>query len=121
MRARCQSDERPFTFADLTDAIMLGAVERVRAKMMTVVAIMACLFAILWSTGTGSEVMQRIVVPMIGDMVSSALLVLFTDKVQMVGSMVGQRPCLNKTFYKTVTCGSLRLRHILTQLNDFDQ
>jgi copper/silver efflux system protein len=55
---------------------MLGAVERVRPKMMTVVAIMAGLVQILWSTGTGSEVMQRIAVPMIGDMVSSTVLTL---------------------------------------------
>ena len=55
---------------------MLGAVERVRPKMMTVVAIMAGLVPILWSTGAGSEVMQRIAVPMIGGMVSSTLLTL---------------------------------------------
>ncbi len=55
---------------------MLGAVERVRPKMMTVVAIMAGLLPILWSTGTGSEVMQRIAVPMIGGMVSSTVLTL---------------------------------------------
>ena len=55
---------------------MIGAVERVRPKMMTVVAIMAGLLPILWSTGTGSEVMQRIAVPMIGGMVSSTLLTL---------------------------------------------
>jgi Cu(I)/Ag(I) efflux system membrane protein CusA/SilA len=55
---------------------MVGAVERVRPKMMTVVAIMAGLLPILWSTGTGSEVMQRIAVPMIGGMVSSTLLTL---------------------------------------------
>jgi len=67
---------RPFTKGDLYQAIMLGAVERVRPKMMTVVAIMAGLVPILWSTGTGSEVMQRIAVPMIGGMVSSALLTL---------------------------------------------
>jgi Cu(I)/Ag(I) efflux system membrane protein CusA/SilA len=65
-----------FTRADLNSAIMLGAVERVRPKMMTVVAIMAGLLPILWSTGTGSEVMQRIAVPMIGGMVSSTLLTL---------------------------------------------
>ncbi len=65
-----------FTRTDLDDAIMLGAVERVRPKMMTVVAIMAGLIPILWSTGTGSEVMQRIAVPMIGGMVSSTLLTL---------------------------------------------
>jgi Cu(I)/Ag(I) efflux system membrane protein CusA/SilA len=65
-----------FTRADLYRAIMLGAVERVRPKMMTVVAIMAGLLPILWSTGAGSEVMQRIAVPMIGGMVSSTLLTL---------------------------------------------
>ena len=55
---------------------MVGAVERVRPKMMTVVAIMAGLLPILWSTGSGSEVMQRIAVPMIGGMVSSTVLTL---------------------------------------------
>ncbi|WP_158810916.1 efflux RND transporter permease subunit [Beijerinckia sp. L45] len=65
-----------FTRVDLNAAIMLGAVERVRPKMMTVVAIMAGLLPILWSTGTGSEVMQRIAVPMIGGMVSSTALTL---------------------------------------------
>jgi Cu(I)/Ag(I) efflux system membrane protein CusA/SilA len=44
--------------------------------MMTVVAIMAGLLPIMWSSGTGSEVMQRIAVPMIGGMVSSTLLTL---------------------------------------------
>ncbi|MCI4677363.1 CusA/CzcA family heavy metal efflux RND transporter [Rhodoblastus acidophilus] len=67
---------QPFTRADLHDAIMRGAVERVRPKMMTVAAIMAGLVPILWSTGAGSEVMQRIAVPMIGGMTSSTLLTL---------------------------------------------
>jgi copper/silver efflux system protein len=62
--------------ADLRLAIMTGAVERVRPKMMTVVAIMAGLLPILWSTGTGSEVMRRIAVPMVGGMISSTLLTL---------------------------------------------
>jgi Cu(I)/Ag(I) efflux system membrane protein CusA/SilA len=70
------SEGRAFTKVDLREAIMLGAVERVRPKMMTVVAIMAGLVPILWSTGAGSEVMQRIAVPMIGGMVSSTLLTL---------------------------------------------
>jgi Cu(I)/Ag(I) efflux system membrane protein CusA/SilA len=61
---------------DLYDAIMNGAVERVRPKMMTVVAIMAGLLPIMWNTGTGSEIMQRIAVPMIGGMISSTLLTL---------------------------------------------
>ena len=67
---------RQLTRDDLYAAIMEGAVERVRPKMMTVVAIMAGLLPILWSTGTGSEVMQRIAVPMIGGMVSSTVLTL---------------------------------------------
>ena len=64
------------TRADLYEAIMEGAVERVRPKMMTVVAIMAGLLPIMWSTGAGSEIMQRIAVPMIGGMISSTLLTL---------------------------------------------
>jgi copper/silver efflux system protein len=75
-RAECAAAHRPFTRADLNAAVMRGAVERVRPKMMTVVAIMAGLLPIMWSTGTGSEVMQRIAVPMIGGMVSSTLLTL---------------------------------------------
>jgi copper/silver efflux system protein len=61
---------------DLEQAITAGAVERVRPKMMTVTAIMAGLLPILWSHGTGAEVMRRIAVPMVGGMVSSALLTL---------------------------------------------
>lgn len=67
---------RGFTRADVHEAVMDGAVERVRPKMMTVTAITAGLLPILWSTGTGSEVMQRIAVPMIGGMVSSTVLTL---------------------------------------------
>ncbi len=76
VKARCRISNRDFTRADLNEAIMIGAVERVRPKMMTVTAIMAGLLPIMWSTGTGSEVMQRIAVPMIGGMVSSTLLTL---------------------------------------------
>ncbi|MCK1427314.1 CusA/CzcA family heavy metal efflux RND transporter, partial [Bradyrhizobium sp. 87] len=74
--ARRAAEGRPLTRGDLYDAIMEGAVERVRPKMMTVVAIMAGLLPIMWSTGTGSEIMQRIAVPMIGGMISSTLLTL---------------------------------------------
>ena len=69
-------EKRDLTRDDIHAAIMDGAVERVRPKMMTVVAIMAGLLPILWSHGTGSEVMQRIAVPMVGGMISSALLTL---------------------------------------------
>ena len=67
---------RDLTREELYAAIMVGAVDRVRPKMMTVVAIMAGLMPILWAHGTGSEIMQRIAVPMIGGMVSSTLLTL---------------------------------------------
>jgi len=64
------------TAADLYAAVMEGAVERVRPKMMTVVAIMAGLLPIMWGTGTGSEVMSRIAAPMVGGMISSTILTL---------------------------------------------
>jgi Cu(I)/Ag(I) efflux system membrane protein CusA/SilA len=76
LKEKCTAEGRPFARSDLQDAIMLGAVERVRPKMMTVAAIIAGLLPIMWSTGTGSEVMQRIAVPMIGGMVSSTILTL---------------------------------------------
>ena len=75
-RATAERERRALVKDDIHAAIMEGAVERVRPKMMTVVAIMAGLLPILWSTGTGSEVMQRIAVPMIGGMVSSTVLTL---------------------------------------------
>ncbi|MBK6600523.1 MAG: efflux RND transporter permease subunit [Betaproteobacteria bacterium] len=64
------------TARDLYAAVMEGAVERVRPKMMTVVAIMAGLLPIMWGTGTGSEVMSRIAAPMVGGMISSTVLTL---------------------------------------------
>jgi Cu(I)/Ag(I) efflux system membrane protein CusA/SilA len=76
LQSRRAADGRPFTQDDLYAAIMAGAVERVRPKMMTVCAIMAGLLPIMWSHGTGAEVMQRIAVPMIGGMVSSTVLTL---------------------------------------------
>jgi Cu(I)/Ag(I) efflux system membrane protein CusA/SilA len=76
LHAQRLAEGKSFTRADLHEAIMRGAVERVRPKMMTVVAIMAGLLPIMWSTGTGSEVMQRIAVPMIGGMISSTILTL---------------------------------------------
>jgi copper/silver efflux system protein len=75
-RQMVATEGRAFARDDVYAAIMEGAVERVRPKMMTVVAIMAGLLPILWSHGTGSEVMQCIAVPMIGGMVSSTILTL---------------------------------------------
>jgi Cu(I)/Ag(I) efflux system membrane protein CusA/SilA len=73
---RRTQEGKPFTPGDLYAAILAGAVERVRPKLMTVTAIMAGLLPIMWSSGTGAEVMQRIAVPMIGGMVSSTVLTL---------------------------------------------
>ena len=67
---------RMTTAQDLREAIMEGAVQRVRPKMMTVAAIMGGLLPIMWTTGTGADVMKRIAAPMIGGMVSSTLLTL---------------------------------------------
>jgi Cu(I)/Ag(I) efflux system membrane protein CusA/SilA len=75
-RARCSEEGREPGPADLYGAVMEGAVERVRPKMMTVVAIMAGLLPIMWGTGTGSEVMSRIAAPMVGGMISSTVLTL---------------------------------------------
>ena len=61
---------------DLYDAIIEGAVQRVRPKMMTVMAIIAGLLPIMWSHGTGADVMKRIAAPMIGGMVTSTILTL---------------------------------------------
>ena len=76
IRAQREAENKPFAVADLYAAVMEGAVERVRPKMMTVVAIMAGLLPIMWGNGTGSEVMRRIAAPMVGGMVSSTLLTL---------------------------------------------
>ncbi len=59
------------TPADLTEAIIHGAVKRIRPKMMTVMAAMIGLLPIMWSLGTGADVMKRIAAPMIGGLVSS--------------------------------------------------
>ena len=75
-QAKCRAENRRAASADLYAAIMEGAVERVRPKLMTVVAIMAGLLPIMWSRGAGSEVMSRIAAPMIGGMVSSTILTL---------------------------------------------
>jgi len=62
--------------ADVAAAVHEGAVERLRPKMMTVVAIMAGLAPILWGGGTGADVMKRIAAPMVGGMITSTALTL---------------------------------------------
>jgi len=61
---------------DLYEAIIEGAVERVRPKLMTVTAIIGGLLPIMWGHGTGASVMKRIAAPMVGGMVSSTILTL---------------------------------------------
>jgi Cu(I)/Ag(I) efflux system membrane protein CusA/SilA len=73
---QCQAEQRALTRSDLHAALMAGAAERLRPKMMTVAAIMAGLLPILWSHGAGSEVMRRIAAPMVGGMISSTVLTL---------------------------------------------
>jgi len=59
------------TYHDLAEAVDHGAVQRIRPKMMTVMAILLSLVPILWSTGTGADVMRRIAAPMVGGIVTS--------------------------------------------------
>jgi Cu(I)/Ag(I) efflux system membrane protein CusA/SilA len=74
---RYKSEGRFNTLADLDSAIMEGAVERVRPKMMTVLTTIIGLFPIMFSTDTGSEVAKRIAAPMVGGLISSLILTMF--------------------------------------------
>jgi Cu(I)/Ag(I) efflux system membrane protein CusA/SilA len=60
--------------ADLRDAIYHGAVKRVRPKAMTACVIIGGLAPILWSHGTGADVMKRIATPMVGGVVTSTIM-----------------------------------------------
>jgi Cu(I)/Ag(I) efflux system membrane protein CusA/SilA len=62
------------SYEDLKEAIIHGAVKRIRPKMMTVVAAMMGLVPIMWSLGTGADMMKRIAAPMIGGLVTSFIL-----------------------------------------------
>ena len=76
--------------AALLDAIREGAVQRVRPKAMTVAVILAGLFPIMWGSGTGSEVMQRIAAPMVGGMITAPLLSMFV--IPAVYYLIRRRP-----------------------------
>ncbi len=89
-RMRGESDD-----VALLEAIREGAVQRVRPKAMTVATIVAGLLPILWSSGTGSEVMQRIAAPMVGGMLSAPLLSLFV--VPVVFQLLRKRSDLRST------------------------
>ena len=68
--------KKDFTYIHLSEAIYEGAVQRVRPKLMTVFSIIAALTPIMYIDGVGSEVMQRIAAPMLGGVLSSAVLCL---------------------------------------------
>jgi Cu(I)/Ag(I) efflux system membrane protein CusA/SilA len=72
--ARTRAGQR--TLAGLKEAIVEGAVLRVRPKMMTVIAIMAGLMPLFWGHGAGGSTMRRIAAPMVGGMVSATVLTL---------------------------------------------
>ena len=59
------------SIADLHEAIVHGAVKRLRPKLMTVTAAMIGLMPIMWSIGTGADVMKRIAAPMVGGLATS--------------------------------------------------
>jgi Cu(I)/Ag(I) efflux system membrane protein CusA/SilA len=67
-------ERAPATQIEARQAIFEGAVQRIRPKLMTVTAILAGLLPLLWSHGTGADVMKRIAAPMVGGVVTSALL-----------------------------------------------
>jgi len=62
------------TFEDLTEAVVYGAVKRIRPKMMTVCAAFVGLMPIMWSIGTGADMMKRVVAPLVGGLVTSFVL-----------------------------------------------
>lgn len=71
--ARHMADGHVLTEAEIHQAIHEGAVLRVRPKAMTVATVVAGLLPIMWSSGAGSEIMQRIAAPMVGGMLTAPL------------------------------------------------
>jgi len=67
---------KPVTVESIQDAVIEGAVHRLRPKLMTVTAVLASLVPILWETGIGSDVMKPIAAPIVGGMISSTIHVL---------------------------------------------
>ena len=75
-RRKAQEAGRTPTLAELREAIVEGALLRLRPKLMTVCTIIVGLLPIMWGSGTGSEVMRRIAAPMVGGMISATVLTL---------------------------------------------
>jgi Cu(I)/Ag(I) efflux system membrane protein CusA/SilA len=75
-RKQVQDAGRQPTRTDLREAIVSGALLRLRPKLMTVITVIVGLLPIMWGHGTGSEVMRRIAAPMVGGMLSATILTL---------------------------------------------
>jgi Cu(I)/Ag(I) efflux system membrane protein CusA/SilA len=71
---RARQEGRLRSLADLQEAILHGAVKRIRPKFMTVACMFLGLAPIMWSAGTGADVMKRIAAPMIGGIFTSFIL-----------------------------------------------
>jgi len=71
---KARKEGRMRTLEDLKEAIIEGAVKRIRPKVMTIMAILMGLLPIMWSHGAGADVMKRIAAPMIGGVITSFLL-----------------------------------------------
>jgi Cu(I)/Ag(I) efflux system membrane protein CusA/SilA len=75
-RVRAEQEGRLPTRQELREAIVEGALLRLRPKLMTVITVIVGLLPIMWGSGTGSELMRRIAAPMIGGMVTATMLTL---------------------------------------------
>ena len=84
LRAHGRGERGPVTEADITEATVEGAVLRLRPKVMTVGTAMIALVPIMWSTGTGADVMRPLVAPMIGGLITSTIHVLVVTPVLFV-------------------------------------
>jgi copper/silver efflux system protein len=73
-KAAAAAELRRLTEDDVRESVIEGALLRLRPKLMTVLTIIVGLLAVMWGTGTGSEVMRRIAAPMVGGMVTAPLL-----------------------------------------------
>jgi Cu(I)/Ag(I) efflux system membrane protein CusA/SilA len=94
---RIQADQAK-TRADLEAAAIEGAVQRLRPKLMTVVAVLASLAPILWESGIGSDVMKPIAAPIVGGMITSSINVLILLPVLFV--MLKERALENGTLLR---------------------
>jgi Cu(I)/Ag(I) efflux system membrane protein CusA/SilA len=94
-QAAARAERRSVTLAELREAVIEGALLRLRPKMMTVATIIVGLLPIMYGVGAGSEVMQRIAAPMIGGIVSATLLTLVVIPAVY---LIWQGWAINRTF-----------------------